>query len=153
MTKLIGVCLLFLGLITTAVAQVAATGATQPPTTTINVNPAPTGATGAPPAAAAGSSAPSYGFWVTYGAMTAVLVIFMVVIVVSLRVLVAERCADGRQRQWRDRSPALAWRLIALLGFVVIISIYLGIGYSVIFQAVQAGGRSWRPDRARHFPR
>ncbi len=140
MTKFAGICLLFLGLITTALAQSGATGATQPPTTTINVNPAPTaptGTTGAPPAAGAGSSAPSYGFWVTYGAMTAVLVIFIVVIVVSLKNwslkdALMDDSANGGPK------PSIS-RLIALLGFVVIISIYLGIGYSVIFRLLSGG--------------
>jgi len=78
------------------------------------------------------SSAPTYGYWSAYGAMTGVLIIFFIATLIGLRqwplknALMDDSAVGGPK-------PSIS-RLIALLGFAVIISIYLGIGYSVVFR-------------------
>ena len=88
-------------------------------------------------AATTGTPAPPYGYWATYAAMTAVLVVLMVAIVIGLRrwslkdALMDDSATGGPK-------PSVS-RLIALLGFAVIISIYLGIGYSLVFRLLSGG--------------
>jgi hypothetical protein len=137
MARLVGVCLVLLFCVIRGSAQGPPPGSPQTPTTTINVNPVPGDNRSGPATAVAGSPAPSYGFWMTYGAMTAVLIFFIIGMLIglhkwSLRDALMDDSASGGPK------PSIS-RLIALMGFAVLISIYLGIGYSVIFRLLSGG--------------
>jgi hypothetical protein len=73
----------------------------------------------------------------TYGAMAVVLVVFIIAILVGLRKWsLSEALMDDSGSG--GPKPSIS-RLIALMGFAVLISIYLGIGYSVIFRLLSGG--------------
>jgi len=131
MTRLVAACLILASWIVPALAQTNQPAPGSTPTTTINVNPT-TGENKSGTAPAAGPSAPAYVFWAVYGATTVVLVIWLLAILLGLRhwslkqALMDDSAIGG--------SKPSTSRLIALLGFTVIISIYLGIGYSVMYR-------------------
>jgi hypothetical protein len=83
------------------------------------------------------SAPPSYGFFVTYITMGVVLFALMIVIIKGLRNwslgdALTEDMGNGVFK------PSIS-RLIALLGFAVIICIYLGTGCSVIYRILSGG--------------
>jgi hypothetical protein len=82
--------------------------------------------------------AENYGFWVTYGTMGALLFAILIAIVRglkgwSLNDALSEDTGNGVFK-------ASISRLIALLGFAVIICIYLGTGCGVIYRILGGGG-------------
>ena len=83
------------------------------------------------------SIAPQKGFYVTYGAMGIVLIAFLLAILRGLRGwslsdALSEDSGNGVLK------PSVS-RLIALLGFAVILCIYLGTGCGVIFRLLAGG--------------
>lgn len=100
------------------------------------------GGTGTPTAVNANEtiapSAPSYGFWVTYGAMGLLLMVIMLAILRGLR---GWSLNDALSEDMRNGVfKASVSGLIALLGFAVIICIYLGTGCSIICRLLGGGG-------------
>jgi hypothetical protein len=83
------------------------------------------------------TAAPSYGFWVTYAAMGFVL------LTLTLMIIRGTRDWSLKEALSEDVGNAVfkasISRFIALLGFAVIISIYLGTGSSVIYRILGGG--------------
>jgi hypothetical protein len=107
--------------------------ATVEPNTGAGAKDASGGKTGGDSKPAASSLvAPTYGFWVTYSAMGVMLILLTFVILRGLKnwSLSEALSEDGK---------ASISRLLALLGFSVIISIYLGTGCGVIFRILDGG--------------
>jgi len=82
--------------------------------------------------AARQKAAPPYGFWITYSAMGVLL------IVLSLAILRGLKNWSLSEALSEDGKASIS-RLLALLGFAVIISIYLGTGCGVIFRILDGG--------------